>query len=166
MGGLSLYKMTKPPSEMTEADVDVTPVMNMFVILIPFLVSMAVFTQVSIIEFSVPSDVGQSAGQAPDKPKFKLTVLLAESFVGIAEGENMLDSIPVLDDGQYPFDALKRALSERRLQSEFPDEIVVASRDGIAFKYVVRAMDVSRESGFAKIGVSGAPADPTMGVGK
>jgi biopolymer transport protein ExbD len=140
--------------------VDVVPVMNMFVILIPFLVSMAVFTQVSIIDFSVPSDAGQSSGQSSGKPKLKLTVLLTESYIGVTEGENLLDSIPVADKGHYPFDELGRALAARRPQSDFPDEIVVAVRDGIAFKYVVRAMDISRESGFSKIGISGAPADP------
>ena len=51
----------QPPSEAADvADLDVTPVMNMFVILIPFLVSMAVFAHVSIIEFSLPPNVGPS----------------------------------------------------------------------------------------------------------
>jgi biopolymer transport protein ExbD len=148
---------------MAEADIDVTPVMNVFVILIPFLVSMAVFTQVSIIEFSVPSDAGQAPRQTADRPKLKLTVLLAETFIGITEGENMLDSIPILDNGQYMFDSLKTALTKRRPLSDFPDEVVVASRDVIAFEHVVRAMDVSRESGFTQIGISGAPNDPAMG---
>lgn len=157
MPNLSLFKSTRPPSEMSEAEVDVTPIMNMFVILIPFLVSMAVFTQVAIIDFSVPSDVGQSAHQSPGKPKMKLTVLLTESFLGVVEGENMLDSLPMLDNGQYPFDSLKTVLSARRPQSDFPDEVVVSVRDKIAFRYVVTAMDVGRESGFTKIGISGAP---------
>jgi biopolymer transport protein ExbD len=47
---LTLYKSQRPPSELVEsADLDVTPVMNMFIILIPFLVSMAVFTNLSIL---------------------------------------------------------------------------------------------------------------------
>jgi len=163
MANLSLFKMSRPPSEMAEADVDVTPVMNMFVILIPFLVSMAVFTQVAIIDFSVPSDVGQAVGQPSGKPKLKLTVLLTESFLGVVEGDNLLDSLPMTDNGQYAFDSLKSVLSRRRPQSDFPDEVVVAVRDGIAFKYAVRAMDVSRESGFTKIGISGAAADPSQG---
>jgi biopolymer transport protein ExbD len=148
---------------MSEADVDVTPVMNMFVILIPFLVSMAVFTQVAVIDFSVPPDVGQSAAQSPGKPKFKLTVLLTESFLGVVEGENLLDSIPLLDNGEYAFDSLRRVLAVRRTQSEFPNEIVVAVRDGVAFKHAVKAMDVGRESGFTGIGISGAAADPSAG---
>ncbi|MDR2693722.1 MAG: biopolymer transporter ExbD [Chitinispirillales bacterium] len=163
MRNLSLYKMTRPPSDLSEADVDVTPVMNMFVILIPFLVSMAVFTQVAIIDFSVPPDAGQPAAQPAGKPKLKLTVLLTESFLGVAEGENLLDSLPLLANGEYAFDSLKRALAVRRPQSEFPDEIVVAVRDGVAFKHAVKAMDVGRESGFTKIGVSGAAADPSAG---
>ena len=163
MRNLTLFKKTRPPSEMAEADIDVTPVMNMFVILIPFLVSMAVFTQVSIVEFSVPSDAGQAPRQTEDKPRLKLTVLLAETFIGVTEGENMLDSIPALDDGRYQFDSLRIALRERRPASDFPDEVVVAPRDGIAFEHVVKAMDVSRESGFTKIGISGAPDDPALG---
>lgn len=164
MRNLSLFKTTRPPSEMAGADVDVTPVMNMFVILIPFLVSMAVFTQVSIIDFSVPSDVGQSTAQPSGKPKLKLTVLLTETFLGVVEGENMLDSLPMADDGKYPFNELKKTLSERRPHSDFPDEIVVSVRDEVAFEYVVRAMDVSRESGFTKVGITGAPADPSQGL--
>ena len=160
---LSLFKTSRPPSDMAEADVDVTPVMNMFVILIPFLVSMAVFTQVSIIDFSVPPDAGQASAQPSGKPKLKLTVLLTESFLGVVEGDALLDSLPMLDNGQYAFDSLKHALTARRPQSDFPDEVVVAVRDGIAFKYAVKAMDVSRESGFTKIGISGAAADPPAG---
>ena len=148
---------------MVDADVDVTPVMNVFVILIPFLVSMAVFTQVSIIDFSVPSDMGQGTNESSGKPKQKLTLLVTESFLGISEGENLLDSIPKLENGLYAFDSLRQTLSVRRFQSEFQDEIIVAVRDGIAFKYAVRAMDVSRECGFSKIGISGAAADPIAG---
>jgi len=160
MSKLSLFKSTRPPSDVSEVDVDVTPIMNMFVILIPFLVSMAVFTQVAIIDFSVPSDVGQSRSQSSDKPKMKLTILLTESYLGVVQGENMLDSLPMLDNGRYPFDSLKTTLSTRRPQSDFPDEIVVSVRDRIAFKYVVQAMDISRESGFTKIGISGAADEP------
>ena len=52
---LSLFRSSHPPSQTIDnADVDVTPVMNVFIILIPFLVSMAVFTHHAIVEFSLP----------------------------------------------------------------------------------------------------------------
>ena len=43
-------------------DLDITPMMNIFMILIPFLVSMAVFTQIAVVEFSLPP--AQSPGAA------------------------------------------------------------------------------------------------------
>jgi biopolymer transport protein ExbD len=43
------------------------------------------------------------------------------------------------------------------------DEVVIASLDGIAFKQVVHVMDICREAGFAKIGLSSATLDPGNG---
>lgn len=160
---LSLFRSSTPPSQSDEApDIDVTPVMNMFIILIPFLVSMAVFTHISVIDFSVPSSVGSGSDFSKGKPELKLTVLVTDSFLALAEGGNMLDSLPA-QDGQLPFDTLSEILTVRRVKSDFPDEVIVASRDGVAFKHVVKVMDISRECGFIKIGISGAASDPTKG---
>ncbi|MFP4014425.1 MAG: ExbD/TolR family protein [Chitinispirillaceae bacterium] len=160
---LSLFRSSTPPSENAETpDIDVTPVMNMFIILIPFLVSMAVFTHVSIIDFSVPSSVGSGTDFSDGKPKLKLTVLVTDSFLAVTEGDKMLDSLPAAG-GELPFDSLLTVLPVRRSNSDFPDEVIVASRDAVAFKHVVKVMDISRECGFSKIGISGATADPSKG---
>lgn len=160
---LSLFRSSTPPSENAETpDIDVTPVMNMFIILIPFLVSMAVFTHVSIIDFSVPSSVGSGTDFSDGKPKLKLTVLVTDSFLAVTEGDTMLDSLPA-EGGELPFDSLLRVLPVRQSKSDFPDEVIVASRDAVAFKHVVKVMDISRECGFSKIGISGATADPSKG---
>ncbi len=160
---LSLFRLVRPPSQSAESpDVDVTPVMNMFIILIPFLVSMAVFTHVSIIDFSVPAQMGQGMNDNSGKPKLKLTVLISNTFVGIAQGENLLDSLPVRS-GVFPFDSLEKRLEYRRTQSDYPDEIVIASRDSVALKHVVNVMDIGRACGFSKIGISGATSDPAKG---
>ena len=45
-----------------QIDLDVTPVMNLFMVLIPFLVSMAVFTHIAVIDFSLPP--GDAAGDS------------------------------------------------------------------------------------------------------
>jgi hypothetical protein len=56
---LALFKETTPPSaSFDENDIDITPMMNMFIILVTFLVSMAVFTHVAILDFSLPPNVG------------------------------------------------------------------------------------------------------------
>ncbi len=50
-------------SDVTESTIDVTPVMNMFVILIPFLISMAVFTQLGTHRFFLPGNDGSDIAQ-------------------------------------------------------------------------------------------------------
>ena len=70
---LTLFK-TPPPSDAEEdTEVDVAPVMNMFIILVTFLISMAVFTHMAILEFSLPPNVGTGLDQSQGKPKLKLT---------------------------------------------------------------------------------------------
>jgi biopolymer transport protein ExbD len=160
---LSFVKNTKPPSESGQAiDVDITPVMNMFIILIPFLVSMAVFTQVSIIEFSLPPNVGTDLDDSKGKPKLKLTVGLYPDHIKVTHGENLLDSIPAVQSG-YDYERLQQSLQTHRQSIEIQDEGVVAVQDSVVFKYVVRVMDTYREAGFEKVGLSSAAQETADG---
>jgi biopolymer transport protein ExbD len=157
MKGLSLSNPTRTPSRAAEtADIDVTPIMNMFIILIPFLVSMAVFTQMSIIELALPPNVGAGLDQSKGKPKLKLTVVAARSFLGITLGEEMLDSIPAAG-GSHDYETFRTRLTERRRQVDIQDEAIVAVRDPVRFQQVVRVMDNCREAGFVELGLSSAP---------
>lgn len=154
------FTSQRTPSEAAEvADLDVTPVMNMFVILIPFLVSMAAFTQLSIVEFMLPPNVNASMANQSEKPHPKLTVRIGGDYMAIVLGEVLLDSLPV-KDSEFPFDSLSNCLKTRTLEKNYQDEIIVASTDKISFKHVVRVMDLCRAAGFKKIGLSSAPEDP------
>lgn len=156
---LTLFRSNLPPSSIPGAELDVTPVMNMFVILIPFLVSMAVFTHLSIIEFSLPPNVNSAMNSVESKPEPKLTIRIGPDYLGIILGVEQLDSLVVTDDG-YPFTALKKQLELRKKERNFQEEVIVASRDVVPFKQVVKVMDICREVGFVKIGLSSATEDP------
>ena len=155
---LTFSKRTKTPSEFVAEviDIDVTPVMNMFIILIPFLVSMAVFTHLTLIEFSLPPNVGTGLDTSKGQPKLKITIVVTADYLGITHGEKMLDSIPLVND-EYDYNTFYTTLSLRRKESDIKDEVVVAVQDGIRFKYVVKIMDRCRDAGFEKVGLSSAP---------
>jgi biopolymer transport protein ExbD len=160
---LALFRENRAPSENYEdTEIDVAPVMNMFIILVTFLISMAVFTHVAILEFSLPPNVSAGLDQSQGKPKVKLTVRLGSDYVGLIMGDKVLDSLPV-GDGRFPFDTLAARLMVRRAETAVQDEIIIASRDEIAFKQVVRVMDICREAGFSKVGLSSATVDPETG---
>ncbi|MBD3391915.1 MAG: hypothetical protein GF418_07595 [Chitinivibrionales bacterium] len=150
------FTRERSPSEAAEAaDIDVTPVMNMFIILIPFLVSMAVFTHLAIIEFSLPPNVGTGLDASSGKPKLKLTVVVAPDYLAITHGERMLDSLGLVA-GRYDVDGMAARLRAHREDVEIKDEVILAVRDRITFKHVVRIMDACRALGFPKIGLSSA----------
>jgi biopolymer transport protein ExbD len=161
---LSLFRENKLPSDnMDENDIDIAPVMNMFIILVTFLVSMAVFTHMAILDFTLPPNVGAGLDLSKGKPKVKITVRLGSDYCGIVMGEKLLDSLPVTKGGEFPFDALAKQLAVRRKDASVQDEAVIASLDEVAFKHVVRVMDICRESGFTKVGLSSATLDPGTG---
>ncbi|MBD3314653.1 MAG: hypothetical protein GF344_02595, partial [Chitinivibrionales bacterium] len=95
------------------AELDITPIMNMFIILIPFLVSMAVFTHLAILKFSLPPNVGTGLDDSQGKPKVKLTVVVAPRYLAITHGDTMLDSL-ALSDNDYDYEAFGRSLERHR----------------------------------------------------
>jgi biopolymer transport protein ExbD len=124
---------------------------------------MAVFTHMSIIEFSLPPNVGASMANSSEKPQPRLTVRIGNDFLGIAIGDKLLDSLPVISHN-FPFDTLGSRLKVHKTQMNYNDEIVVASLDNIAFKYVVRVMDLCREAGFPSVGLSSAVENTGVGL--
>jgi biopolymer transport protein ExbD len=165
MKEVSFARGMRTPSEAAEEviEVDVTPVMNMFIILIPFLVSVAAFTQLSIISFGLPPNVGADLNPSSGKPKLKLTVVIAPGYLALTHGEQMLDSIGT-SIGEYDLGRLRHSLARQRASQAVANEIVVASRDQIAFEHLVHVMDICREEGFEKIGVSSAVENPEGGI--
>jgi biopolymer transport protein ExbD len=143
-------------------EIDIAPVMNMFIILVTFLISMVVFTHVAILEFSVPPNVSTGLDQSKGKPKLRLTVRIGTDYAGVVLGERLLDSLP-LENGDLPLARIAECLLRRKGETAVQDEVIVASRDDINFQQVVRVMDVCRETGFSKVGLSSATVDPSAG---
>ena len=161
---LPSFVKQRPPSDAGEIDLDVTPLMSIFLILIPFLVSMVVLTHLTLLNFSLPPNVnaGDGASRSAEKPKVKLLVVVSDSYIAITRGENLLDSIPSIASG-YNFDSLRTQLLVRRTEFAADSQVVVASADNIRLKNVVAVMDECKRAGFGAIGLSSATADPGKG---
>jgi biopolymer transport protein ExbD len=162
---LPSFIKNKPPSEAAaEIELDLTPMMSMFLILLPFLVSMAVLTHLTILEFSLPPNVGAAAAAGPssEKPRLKLTIVITPEYLLMTHGERLLDSIPHVN-GSYGFDQVTELLRKYKQELNLENELVVASRDQVRLKNIVTLMDRCKAAGFEKIGLSSATADPGEG---
>ncbi|MCP4571332.1 MAG: hypothetical protein GY838_03200 [bacterium] len=138
------------------ADLDVTPVMNMFIILIPFLVSMAAFTHLAAHHFGLPRDEG--AGEASTASELPLTVAVGTAGVVIVKGDVVLAELPAGEDGQ-DLDLLAAVLTDQPA-----GRLVLAVDDPVGVDVVVTCLDRCRAAGFDDVGLA-AGTGVTLGAG-
>lgn len=160
---LTFSKRHSTPSESADQviDIDVTPIMNMLVVLIPILVSMAVFSHYAVHQFYLPSNAGNSVDQDQGPVKLKTTLLVDDKYLLVAVGGDQVDSIPH-EMGNYNQERLLSSLVRGRVQSDDSAKVVISVRDEVLFDKTVDLMDLCRSVGFVNIGLSSAPAEESI----
>jgi len=139
-------------------DLDIKPVMNLMVVLIPLLLAGTEFVKLSIIEINLPpQDQGGGAGeQNPDREvekRLNLSIVITKSGFSITSPSTVLPgesdegpTIPINDDDTFNYVALKEKLIEVKkmvLEKEFKDKdsaIITASAD-IEYQVIIDVID-------------------------
>jgi biopolymer transport protein ExbD len=144
---------------MENTELNLTPIMNLMVVMIPLLLSSANFIKIGIIELNLPPAVG-AAGIAGEMPKetqrtLDLTVSITDRGFYISSALAVLQNtegsgptIPKKPDGTYDFDLLTQKLYEvkQKVQDRFPDteSIVIQAEKDISYQILVSTMDSAR----------------------
>ena len=127
-------RRTKP-----EHELDVTTFLNLMVVLVPFLLITAVFSQLTIVELNLPS----SAGGASSEDSFRVEVIVRETGFEISNGTAMIASIPKVDD-EFDFDTLSGFMIELKQSYPQHDAASVLVEALIPYDYLIQAMDIVR----------------------
>ncbi len=123
---------------------DVTAFINLIVVLVPFLLSTAVFTHLSVLDLSLPA---QSTGALEKLSADKLNlevVIRAESIeVGDRIG-GLIQSIPKDKAGHYDIAALANVM--RVIKERFPEktDATVLPEPNVPYDVLVQVMDALR----------------------
>jgi len=127
-------------SEATE--LDVTTFLNLMVVLVPFLLITAVFSQVTIVELDMPTSSGKSE---PVEPSFRLEVMVRESGMEIGNGTAVIAQIPKVD-GEYDLATLRDYMLS--LKRDYPDttQASVLLEPAIPYDYLIQVMDIVRSA--------------------
>jgi biopolymer transport protein ExbD len=147
-----------------DLDLDIRPVMNLMVVLIPLLLAGTVFLKLAILEIDLPPTAsGGGAGDEANQPekeqekKLSLKIIITKQGFTIASASAILSggeagegpTVPVNSEGEYNFGGLKEKLIEIKKQIDgkgFKDEnsaIITASRD-IEYQTIVFVIDAMR----------------------
>lgn len=134
-------------------DLNITPIMNIFLILVPFLLLTAVFVQISIHEFSLPTgETSEQQAEPEKKPVVTLLTITESGFQLKTQGKNFPD-IPK-DSNDYDYASLVAALDEVRSMHTGAEDIILAPASSIKYEIIIRVMDRCRENGFLNISIS------------
>jgi biopolymer transport protein ExbD len=139
--------------EQEAVDLDVSSYLNVFLALLPMLITMAVFTQLAIVEFSLPPS--QTAeGSAVDTKELDISIVVTPEGFRIVGTGKKLDMVEKLR-GKYQYDQLAMLL--KAIKFEYPSQksVILVVDGDVFYDDIIHFMDACRESQFPDIGLSG-----------
>ncbi|MDI9245539.1 biopolymer transporter ExbD [Marinobacter sp. CHS3-4] len=125
----------------SEADLDITPFMNLMIVLVPVLLLGMVFSQIRMIELDFP---GMDAGKAPSAEEFRLVVALIPQGIEVADSERgVIQTLPLIE-GKQDFEGLRFIL--RQIKKRMPEktDLVLEVGPDVDYQTLVKAMDTVR----------------------
>lgn len=126
------------------AELDVTAFINLIVVLVPFLLSTAVFTRLSVIDLALPA---QSSG-AVEQLKvndLKLEIVLRPDALEVGDRiGGLIQRIPNANGG---YDLATLSLLMQQIKAKFPDTATATllARPETPYDTLIQLMDVVRE---------------------
>ncbi len=117
------------------------PMIDIFTVLVTFLLMTAVFSRITIVELDLPS----AASPAVVKPSFRLEVIVRKEGFELTNGTALIATIPKVD-GAYDLKTLAElALSLKRDYPDADDASVLLQPD-IEYDHLIQVMDVIRSA--------------------
>ncbi|NOZ62684.1 MAG: hypothetical protein GXO74_13515 [Calditrichaeota bacterium] len=138
-----------------DSDVNIIPVMNIFLLLIPFLLLTAAFVRIAVIELSLPTLSKNRTIQVQQNKKLVL-VILAIKETGFQLKSPGFKFDPVNRVGnKYNYAPLVQQLKQIKSKYSYAEDIIIAPAARVKYDIIVQVMDRCRESGFPNVSLSG-----------
>jgi len=135
------------------ADVDLIPVMNLFVVMIPFLLLSAAFLHVGVIPTSLPSRGAGTSDVATELNKITLNLQINPDGIVLSASNPELDpelleslatTVPRVN-GELDLPTLNTVLAGLKTSYPASDTVILLPATGTPYVDVVRVLDASRE---------------------
>ena len=146
------------------AELLLVPMIDIFTVLVTFLLMTAVFSRIAIMQIDLPSSVSAK----PEEPKFRLEVIVRQDGFELSDGKQAIGTIPKAG-GAYDLKALTEGVLAVKREHPTSEDASVLSEPKVPYDELVQAMDAIRsvELPAADPLIAGAavPAAPTGAPG-
>ena len=150
----SFTNRIKKPTELM-----LVPMIDIFTVLVTFLLMTAVFSRITIMQLQLPS---MNATDAATPPAFRLEVIVRHAGLELTNGSEPIATIPSVN-GEYDLKTLSSmALELKRQYPEANDASVLMERD-IQYDHLIQVMDAIRTTE-AEVATATADAAPASTV--
>lgn len=122
-------------------ELDITPFLNLMIVLVPVLLLGMVFTQIRMVELNFP---GMESGEAPEADELRLVVALIPDGLEVLDSERgVIRTLPLVE-GEQDFNGLRETL--KQIKKRVPDktDIVLEVGPDIDYQTLVTTMDTLR----------------------
>lgn len=128
----------------SEPELEITAFLNLMVVLVPFLLITAVFTQVSVIELNLPPPSDATPPQQEQKETLDLEVIIRADNIEIADSKRGLIRSFAKAGEAHDYKAISQLLQE--LKRRFPDKTnaMILAEPEVNYDTLVQVMDTVR----------------------
>jgi biopolymer transport protein ExbD len=141
-----LPRSRKRHKHIESTDIDLTPYMNLLVVLAPFLLVTAVFTRLAALEIYLPPPApAEAAGKPPalQEDQLLLTISISDKGIVVANGTKLITIVQPTPAG-HDLAALSAALLQVKAVFPAVDTAVILSKPDVKYDTLVQVMDTTR----------------------
>ena len=121
------------------AELMLVPMIDIFTVLVTFLLMTAVFSRIAIIDLDLPS----STGGPVTEPTFRLEVIVRKQGFELTNGKEVIAALPKVN-GVYDLKALSEAAVQLKQEHPAQDDASVLLEPDIPYDDLIQAMDAIR----------------------
>jgi biopolymer transport protein ExbD len=127
----------------TAAELNITAFMNLMVVLVPFLLMTAVFSQITVLDMNLPPP-GADNKQQPQTPPYELRVTIRPNMLVISDNRiGLIKRIPA-KNGEHDYASLKQTLKQVKARLPRHSNITILAEQQTRYDDLIRAMDSAR----------------------
>jgi biopolymer transport protein ExbD len=130
-------RRVQKPSELL-----LVPMIDIFTVLVTFLLMTAVFSRITIMELELPSADG---GPATTEPEFRLEVILRSEGFELTNGTAVIATVPKAG-GEYDLAALSKLAQSLKLEHPDVDDASILLEPRVEYDDLIQVMDAIRSA--------------------